>query len=89
MTALKAGDGATATLLAFAALSRHNTWVKGLGRFTVPLLQLPWRGVFTTNWDTLLERTRPQVLDRAYYRLEGSWASYQGGGRFRGGYGAG
>ena len=53
------------------------------------LLQLPWRGVFTTNWDTLLERTRPQVLDRAYYRLEGSWANYQGGGRFRGGYGAG
>ena len=30
------------------------------------LLQLPWRDVFTTNWDTLLERTRPQVLDRAY-----------------------
>ena len=30
------------------------------------LLQLPWRDVFTTNWDTLLERTRPQVVDRAY-----------------------
>ncbi len=30
------------------------------------LLQLPWRDVFTTNWDTLLERARPQVLDRAY-----------------------
>ena len=30
------------------------------------LLQLPWRDVFTTNWDTLLERTRPQVADRAY-----------------------
>ena len=24
------------------------------------LLQLPWRDVFTTNWDTLLERARPQ-----------------------------
>ena len=30
------------------------------------LLQLPWRDVFTTNWDTLLERTRPHVVDRAY-----------------------
>ena len=30
------------------------------------LLQLPWRDVFTTNWDTLLERARPQVLDRGY-----------------------
>ena len=30
------------------------------------LMQLPWRDVFTTNWDTLLERTRPQVMDRAY-----------------------
>ena len=30
------------------------------------LLRLPWRDVFTTNWDTLLERTRPQVADRAY-----------------------
>ena len=30
------------------------------------LLQLPWRDVFTTNWDTLLERTRPQVVTRNY-----------------------
>ena len=30
------------------------------------LLRLPWKDVFTTNWDTLLERTRPQVTDRAY-----------------------
>lgn len=30
------------------------------------LLSLPWRDVFTTNWDTLLERTRPFVVDRAY-----------------------
>ena len=30
------------------------------------LLQLPWRDVFTTNWDTLLERTRPQVMNRPY-----------------------
>ena len=30
------------------------------------LLQLPWRDVFTTNWDTLLERARPQVSGHAY-----------------------
>ena len=30
------------------------------------LLRLPWRDVFTTNWDTLLERTRPHVVDRSY-----------------------
>ena len=28
------------------------------------LLRLPWRDVFTTNWDTLLERTR--ITERAY-----------------------
>ena len=30
------------------------------------LLRLPWRDVFTTNWDTLLERALPQVTDRPY-----------------------
>ena len=30
------------------------------------LLQLPWRDVFTTNWDTLLERSRHQVTNRPY-----------------------
>ena len=30
------------------------------------LLSLPWRDVFTTNWDTLLERARPSVADHAY-----------------------
>ena len=30
------------------------------------LLQLPWHDVFTTNWDTLLERARSQVVDRPY-----------------------
>ncbi|TLN00961.1 SIR2 family protein, partial [bacterium] len=32
----------------------------------VRLLRLPWRDVFTTNWDTLLERSRTFVADRAY-----------------------
>ena len=30
------------------------------------LLGLPWRDVFTTNWDTLLERTAPLITARAY-----------------------
>lgn len=30
------------------------------------LLKLPWRDVFTTNWDTLLERTRLSVHERPY-----------------------
>ena len=30
------------------------------------LLRLPWRDVFTTNWDTLLERTTPRIAERAY-----------------------
>ncbi len=30
------------------------------------LLRLPWADVFTTNWDTLLERTSKAVPDRAY-----------------------
>ncbi|MCW8929628.1 MAG: SIR2 family protein [Gammaproteobacteria bacterium] len=30
------------------------------------LLKLPWNDVFTTNWDTLLERTQPLVLESNY-----------------------
>ena len=30
------------------------------------LLKLPWRDVFTTNWDTLLERATSEVEERAY-----------------------
>ena len=29
-------------------------------------MELPWRDVLTTNWDTLLERTKPQTPDRIY-----------------------
>ena len=36
------------------------------GEFHRRLLTLPWRNVFTTNWDTLLERTRLSVLERPY-----------------------
>jgi len=30
------------------------------------LLQLPWADIFTTNYDTLLERTQPLIYDRKY-----------------------
>ena len=30
------------------------------------LLRLPWRDVFTTNWDTLLEKYRSQISERSY-----------------------
>ena len=36
------------------------------GGFHKRLLKLPWRDVFTTNWDTLLERTRQSVPERPY-----------------------
>ena len=36
------------------------------GDFHRRLLTLPWRDVFTTNWDTLLERTRISVPERLY-----------------------
>ena len=36
------------------------------GEFHRQLLRLPWRDVFTTNWDTLLERTRRSVPERSY-----------------------
>ena len=32
----------------------------------IRLLRMPWRDVFTTNWDTLLEKTRISVPKRAY-----------------------
>ena len=30
------------------------------------LLRLPWRDVFTTNWDTLLERASSHIVERPY-----------------------
>jgi hypothetical protein len=30
------------------------------------LLSLPWADIFTTNWDTLLERTCPDVFEHSY-----------------------
>ena len=36
------------------------------GEMHVRLLTLPWRDVFTTNWDTLLESARPDVTARPY-----------------------
>ena len=36
------------------------------------LLRLPWADVFTTNWDTLLERASKSVHDRAYTIVRGT-----------------
>ena len=36
------------------------------GRMHERLLRLPWRDVFTTNWDTLLERACSSVKERSY-----------------------
>ena len=36
------------------------------GEFHGRLLKLPWRDIFTTNWDTLLERARFSVPERPY-----------------------
>lgn len=36
------------------------------GDFHIRLLSLPWHDVFTTNWDTLLERACTSVAGRAY-----------------------
>ena len=35
-------------------------------QFHIRLLKLPWRDVFTTNWDTLLERTAERIAERPY-----------------------
>jgi len=34
------------------------------------LLSLPWSDVFTTNYDTLLERTLPRIFDKKYDTIE-------------------
>ena len=36
------------------------------GKMHRRLLRLPWRDVFTTNWDTLLERTCSSIAERKY-----------------------
>ena len=36
------------------------------GEMHLRLLQLPWRDIFTTNWDTLLERAADQVPEPKY-----------------------
>lgn len=39
------------------------------GKFHVALLELPWSDVFTTNYDTLLERATAQVVTRRYSQI--------------------
>ncbi len=36
------------------------------GKMHSRLLRLPWRNVFTTNWDTLLERASSSIVEHSY-----------------------
>ena len=45
-------------------LIRDTEFIPGEAHFQ--LLKLPWRDVFTTNWDTLLERASSSILERPY-----------------------
>lgn len=49
----------------FLARAIPDEWYEP-GRLHEMLLSLPWSDVFTTNYDTLLERTRPAVYERKY-----------------------
>ena len=40
------------------------------GEAHLRLLRLPWRDVFTTNWDTLLERASSDISERPYRLVE-------------------
>ena len=40
------------------------------GRTHARLLKLPWRDVFTTNWDTLLERASQEIAEPPYSVVE-------------------
>lgn len=39
------------------------------GRLHMRLLELPWSDIFTTNYDTLIERAADSILDRAHYTI--------------------
>ena len=62
--AYEAEFGPTALHEALKQMVRDND-VKP-GRIHERLLRLPWADVFTTNWDTLLERASKTVRDRTY-----------------------
>ena len=60
----KAAFGRVALHDALRQLVRHEE--HGPGTTLQRLLQLPWQDIYTTNWDTLLERTRNSVVERHY-----------------------
>ena len=39
------------------------------------LLRLPWDSIYSTNWDTLLERTSETISDRHYCRRSGKMSA--------------
>ena len=58
---------------AFGRTALHDTLRRlvpdmafGPGLVHQRLLKLPWRDIYTTNWDTLLERTQDQVTEQYY-----------------------
>ena len=60
----EAGFGRTALNHALRSMVRDLDYNPGCEH--TRLLRLKWEGVYTTNWDTLLERTCPSVPGRAY-----------------------
>lgn len=57
----------------FGRLALHNLLLENIpdneytpGNLHELLLSLPWSDVFTTNYDTLLERTLPKIFDKKY-----------------------
>ena len=49
-------------------LIQDNNFVPG--EMHLRLLRLPWRDVFTTNWDTLLERASVAIPERPYHVVQ-------------------
>ena len=58
---LHGNDGLNRLIL---RLVTDDRWTPG--QLHKQLMELPWRDVLTTNWDTLLERTKPETPDRIY-----------------------
>ena len=58
---LHSNDGLDRLIL---RLVTDDRWTPG--QLHKQLMELPWRDVLTTNWDTLLERTKPETPDRIY-----------------------
>ena len=61
--------GRSALHEALSRLVPNDAYTPGMAHLR--LLKLPWRDVYTTNWDTLLERAKDQVTERHYSTVAG------------------